>query len=103
MQQRFKRLIKATFSSFGIGITNSERLESLFQLQEDIGTILKLPAKELEALSRVASQSASQFHQDLFVLLESNFKRNGYFVEFGAADGIYLSNSYLLEKGFGWS
>ena len=39
---------------------------------------------------------------DLFVLQHLDFKKNGYFVEFGAADGKYLSNTYLMEKKFGW-
>ena len=30
-------------------------------------------------------------------------KRNGYFVEFGAGDGITFSNSYMLETEFGWT
>lgn len=49
------------------------------------------------------AQSKSQLKQDIFVLLESDFKKNGYFVEFGATDGIYLSNTYLLEKSFAWT
>lgn len=45
----------------------------------------------------------SQLGQDTWVLQETNFKRGGYFVEFGAVDGIALSNTYLLEKSFGWN
>ena len=44
----------------------------------------------------------SQLGQDLFVLCELKFKRNGYFVEFGATNGIDLSNSHILENKFGW-
>jgi FkbM family methyltransferase len=43
-----------------------------------------------------------QLFQDFFVLNELGFKRNGYFVEFGANDGITDSNTYMLEKDFGW-
>jgi FkbM family methyltransferase len=39
----------------------------------------------------------------LFVLSRLNYKRNGYFVEFGATNGIDLSNTWLLEKEFGWN
>jgi FkbM family methyltransferase len=44
----------------------------------------------------------SQIKQDLFVLSHLNEKTNGYFVEFGASDGKTLSNTWLLEKRFGW-
>lgn len=47
--------------------------------------------------------SKSQINQDLVVLSALNFKKKGYFVEFGAVDGIKFSNTYLLEKKFGWS
>src|SRR5262249_16004997 len=44
----------------------------------------------------------AQVFQDLWVLFETNCKRNGYFIEFGAGDGRRMSNTFLLEKSFGW-
>ena len=32
-----------------------------------------------------------------------DFKENGFFVEFGAVDGLYMSNTYILEKRFNWN
>lgn len=46
--------------------------------------------------------SYSQIGQDLAVLNFYNHKRNGYFIEIGAYDGISLSNTYLLEKQYNW-
>jgi FkbM family methyltransferase len=47
--------------------------------------------------------SHSQIFQDLFVYFFSNKKKNGFFLEIGAADGINISNTYLLEKKFNWN
>ncbi len=44
----------------------------------------------------------AQICQDLVVLFITGEKRGGFFVEFGATDGISLSNSYLLESEYGW-
>jgi FkbM family methyltransferase len=41
-------------------------------------------------------------YQDLWALCESDFKRDGFFVEIGAANGFGGSTTYLLEKHFGW-
>ncbi len=46
--------------------------------------------------------SHAQLFQDLFVLFCLRGKRKGFFVEFGATNGVGLSNSYLLEKKFNW-
>jgi FkbM family methyltransferase len=41
--------------------------------------------------------------QVLWVMYLLDCKRNGYFVEFGACDGLHFSNTNLLEKEFGWT
>jgi len=48
-------------------------------------------------------ESKSQIQQDLWVLWELKGKTGGYFVEFGAADGKALSNTFLLEEKYGWT
>ena len=54
-------------------------------------------------LSGLAAKAVSQLGQDLWVLERSQYRRGGYFVEFGATDGVMLSNSWLLEREFGWN
>ena len=45
----------------------------------------------------------SQHKQDEFIINHFKSIRNGVFVDIGAHDGITLSNSYVLEKEFGWT
>lgn len=52
----------------------------------------------LERLPR----SQGQFLQDLWVDYETKGQRDGFFVEFGGADGVQFSNSYYLETQLGW-
>lgn len=61
-----------------------------------------LEEQEARWLVDLRKQATSQIGQDLWVLEQTSFKRGGYFVEFGATDGILLSNTHLLEKEFGW-
>jgi len=46
--------------------------------------------------------SKAQLFQDLYAAFRLDEKPNGFFVEFGACDGVTLSNTFLLEKGLGW-
>jgi FkbM family methyltransferase len=47
--------------------------------------------------------SHSQFGQDIVVAEFFQMRRDGYFIELGAYDGVDLSNTYSLEKELGWS
>jgi len=47
--------------------------------------------------------SYAQLSQDYAVLQYYYYKRNGFFVDIGAYDGTYLSNTYLLESRWGWT
>lgn len=47
-------------------------------------------------------ESRSQLLQDLWICYELSEKRGGFFIEFGATNGVVNSNTWLLEKKFGW-
>ncbi len=68
----------------------------------DISLIENIDSKFKVDYLKNIKLSKSQFRQDLFALSELNFKKNGFFVEFGSCDGLNNSNSYLLENFFNW-
>lgn len=72
-------------------------------LEFDLRFILSMPAKAAYHAAHALAVSQGQLHQDIFALSEHDFKRKGFFVEFGATNGVDLSNTYLLEKSYAWS
>lgn len=53
--------------------------------------------------SEKIEKNYAQSYQDMFVLSMLNGKKNGTFVEIGAFDAVFISNTYLLESEFGWT
>ena len=57
----------------------------------------------LEFRKQYKGQHHGEISQDIFVLFITDSKRDGWFVEFGAMDGLRASNTLLLEREYGWS
>ena len=104
----FKSLIRESISRF-IGL-DVRRMKSPTQTYWDALLLLHGDSaksddieSEFQAFCRTNFlRSKGQLFQDLFVLHETQEMRAGYFVEFGATNGIDLSNTYLLETEYGW-
>jgi FkbM family methyltransferase len=107
-----KRTLMAPLRMLDVAVIRQSRLNNLYRHARDLREKLQrlqdrsflegMPELQRGRLSALLEVSTSQMRQDLFVLSELNFRRDGYFVEFGACDGITISNTYLLELRFGW-
>ena len=95
MQSFYKSL-----NFFGLGLLRARHLKQLQMIESDVTRLFSDMAQRNGAK---AENLKAQIGQDVFALFILNWKRGGYFVEFGATNGVDLSNSYLLEKDFGWS
>jgi len=105
---------QAEFHAFSVRQVSAQRAR-LFELFRITGKLAVFDNEgggnssggcERSALSRVLEaieRSPSQFYQDIFCLLLNHGKRNGFFVEFGACDGLLISNTLLLEREFEWN
>lgn len=103
------RIIKTAFSLVGLSILNKEiyedqreRLKVLELTSDDIEILKTLNGENSKKLIQYIDKSKAQLRQDIFVLNALGFKHEGFFVEFGATNGLKLSNTYLLEKDFNW-
>lgn len=102
MRDLVKAGLRSVFLHYGGDFMNAEALKDLKAFRSDVAEVLALPTPVLIRLLELRHHSKSQLGQDLFALQQLNFKRDGYFVEFGATNGVDLSNTHLLEKLFGW-
>ncbi len=100
-----KKILIRILKNLDIGIvkyTTLQELRANKSAKRNLDLLMGLPTEKAPELIKYLNKSHSQLNQELFVLAQLNFKKSGYFVEFGATDGIELSNTYLLETEFEW-
>ncbi len=105
-ERTIKRLANKLLQRFDMVAIEKPALRAIHQRAneaEKIALISDLSGEQLETAVTCLADSQSQIGQDLFALRETGWKRDGYFVDFGATDGKTLNNSWLLEKRFGWT
>ena len=101
--------IHKLFSYLGIRVLyrkNFQKLMDEYRLSKIDLEIISKYCKDLNSLDeylRIRDFSKSQLRQDIFVLFVLNFKKKGFFIEIGAADGVHCSNTYLMEKYLSWN
>ena len=105
-----KKIIKSIFAFFNIAIRSKSKLDkkllnsiSKQRWKHDLEFSVKIGPYLGPDFLKLIQLSKSQHRQDLFALKELKLKKNGFFVEFGATDGVSGSNTYLLEKEFGFN
>ena len=92
-----KELAAKVLLALGYSISTKTKKTLIQRIRKSGQGITKAQEKKL------LRHSKSQLGQDILALSVTGVDSPGFFVEFGAADGVALSNSHILEKQFGWS
>jgi FkbM family methyltransferase len=107
----WKPILQATAMQFNISFPPLHTAEGydflwsyLLEIKDDKRTVAIDPTRTdfLLYCLRNYPVSSAQLMQDLYVCYKLKEKRNGFFVEFGATDGVSINNTVLLERNFGW-
>lgn len=100
------RLLKQYLKATGWVIKSVESYEAILRSNRALRAellLLKCRTSIEDSEKKVlTTNSKAQISQDIFALIMNDFAHDGYFVEFGATDGEYLSNTWLLEKHYNW-
>ena len=102
VKKKIINLINKFLKKIDAQIIKRSFFKKLYNQSSDLELLKKIENNQWSNFIDNLNLSKSQLRQDLFVLSELGFKKNGYFVDFGATNGFDISNSYLLETKFNW-
>jgi hypothetical protein len=100
---KFKKLIKYFLKKIGLYVMNKNNYQNLLLAQKRLPLIVNLKKNKFKEIIDLQKKTKSELYQELFALIETNFKYRGFFVEIGSTNGINFSNTYFLEKKFLWN
>jgi FkbM family methyltransferase len=98
-----KRAIRKALRTRGKDLASISELEFYRSIDSSSMLYSQLAQGQRELIAPFLPYSKSQIAQDLFALAFSETSSPKFFVEFGATDGVTLSNTWLLENKLGWS
>lgn len=88
----------------GLKIITYKNYYNFISIKNDIKKFLYTTnTNKLIKAIKIFKKTKSENFQDIIVLIKLNFKKRGFFVEFGAGNGLDYNNTYLLEKEYLWN
>ena len=95
IKKKIINFINKFLNKINIQLIKKSFFEKLLRNQiDDLKLLKKIEKNQRSNFIDNLDQSKAQLRQDLFVLSELEFKKNGYFVEFGATNGFDISNVF---------
>lgn len=99
IKKKAGKILRRLIERYGFYVATKESQEMLLEHLAQPDKVLDFV---LEANGCSSKKSKAQLKQDIVALIVNRFKKGGYFVEFGATNGVDLSNTFLLEQEFEW-
>ena len=103
MKNLIIRVVNKFLSLLKLKLITLNNYKSISKLPRSFYLYPRLSEKQKDKVVNLLHKSKSQLAQDIFVVANTKYKKNNFFVEFGATDGITISNTHLLEKELNWN
>jgi len=107
MPVELRRAVQKALGAVGVRLVRSEKLIELQRrarhAERELAVCGLMSGRPVEEALGMLEASRAQLQQDIFAWSRCDFRSGGFFVEFGACDGVRHSNTQMLEVEHGWT